>query len=264
MSGPRGRTLAIVQARMTSTRLPGKVLQPLVGAPMIIRQIERIQRSEALDDIVVATSDDASDDELVRVLQAAGVQVIRGPLDDVLARYIKAIDLYQPDVVIRLTGDCPLVCPSVIDLVVGAFHDSAADYASNTMRPTYPDGLDVEVIDPKALREVAEQSVDVHEREHVTLGVYRHPENFVIENVTDPERHDNSHLRWTVDNEEDLDFVRAVYDHLWATNPKFDYADILNFTEDNPAIGRTAADAARNAALDGLETGAMQHGGDNR
>ena len=264
MSGPRGRTLAIVQARMTSTRLPGKVLAPLVGAPMIVRQIERIQRAAAIDEIVVATSEDASDDELVGVLQAAGVQVTRGPLDDVLARYIKAIDLYQPDVVIRLTGDCPLACPSVIDLVVGKFHESAADYMSNTMRPTYPDGLDVEVIDPKALHQVAQESIDVNEREHVTLGVYRHPERFVIENVTDLERRDNSHLRWTVDNEGDLDFVRAVYDHLWATNPKFDYADILKFTEDNPAIGRTAADAPRNSALDGLETGAMQHGGDNR
>ncbi len=264
MSGPRGSTLAIVQARMTSTRLPGKVLAPLVGAPMIVRQIERIQRAAALDEIVVATSEDASDDELVGVLQPAGVQVTRGPLDDVLGRFIKAIELYQPDVVVRLTGDCPLACPSVIDLVVGKFHDSAADYVSNTMRPTFPDGLDVEVTDPKALRDVAEQSADVHEREHVTLGVYRHPEKFVIENVTDPKGRDKSHLRWTLDNEGDLDFVTAVYDHLWTTNSKFDYAEILKFTEENPAMGRTAADAARNAALDGLETGAMQHGGDNR
>lgn len=262
MSGPRGRTLTIVQARMTSTRLPGKVLAPLAGAPMIIRQLERIQRAQTLDDIVVATSEDASDDELVRVLQAAGVQVTRGPLDDVLARYIKVIALHQPDVVVRLTGDCPLTCPSVIDLVVRRFHDSAADYVSNTMRPTFPDGLDVEVIDPKALHQVAEESIDVNEREHVTLGVYRHPGKFVIENLIDPEGRDNAHLRWTVDNEGDLEFVTAVYDHLWATNPKFDYADILKFIEGNPAIARTAADAPRNAALDGLDTGAMRHGGD--
>lgn len=262
MSGARGRTLAIVQARMTSKRLPGKVLAPLAGAPMIIRQLERIQRAQTLDDVVVATSQDASDDELVRVLQAAGVQVTRGPLDDVLARYIKVMDVYQPDVVVRLTGDCPLTCPSVIDLVVGKFHDSAADYVSNTMRPTFPDGLDVEVINPKALRQIAEESIDMNEREHVTLGVYRRPEQFVVENVTDPEGRDNSHLRWTVDNEGDLEFVAAVYDHLWAMNPEFDYADIVKFTEDNPAIGRTTADAPRNAALDGLDTGAMRHGGD--
>lgn len=262
MSGARGRTLAIVQARMTSKRLPGKVLAPLAGAPMIIRQLERIQRAQTLDDVVVATSQDASDDELVRVLQAAGVQVTRGPLDDVLARYIKVMDVYQPDVVVRLTGDCPLTCPSVIDLVVGKFHDSAADYVSNTMRPTFPDGLDVEVINPKALRQIAEESIDMNEREHVTLGVYRRPEQFVVENVTDPEGRDNSHLRWTVDNEGDLEFVAAVYDHLWAMNPEFDYADIVKFTEDNPAMGRTTADAPRNAALDGLDTGAMRHGGD--
>ena len=261
MSGARGRTLAIVQARMTSTRLPGKVLAPLVGAPMIVRQLERIQRAESLDNIVVATSDDASDDELVHVLEMADFAVTRGPLDDVLARYIKAIDHYQPDVAVRLTGDCPLTCPSVIDLVVEKFHESTADYVSNTMQPTYPDGLDIEVIDPRALREVAEQSHDRHEREHVTLGVYRHPEKFVIENVSDPEGRDNSHLRWTVDNGGDLEFVTTVYNNLWTKNPSFDYADILKFTEGNPAIGRTAADAPRNAALDGLDTGAMRHGG---
>jgi len=261
MSGARGETLAVVQARMTSTRLPGKVVAPLADEPMIVRQLERIQRAQTLDDIIVATSQDSSDDMLARVVIDAGFEVTRGPLDDVLARYVQAIDRYKPRVVVRLTGDCPLACPSVIDHVVETFQDSAADYVSNTMQPTYPDGLDVEVVDPSALREVGRQSQDVHEREHVTLGIYRDPRKFHIENVTDPAGRDNSHLRWTVDDEQDLEFVTAIYNALWAENPVFDYDDILEFLGRNPGVSRSSDDAPRNAALDGLDTGAMRHGG---
>ena len=264
MSSTRGGTLAIVQARTTSTRLPGKVVAPLANAPMIVRQLERIQRARTLDDIIVATSEDSSDEVLARVVIDAGFEVTRGPLDDVLTRYVQAIDQHQPRVVVRLTGDCPLACPSVIDHVVETFHDSAADYVSNTLQPTYPDGLDVEVVDPRALRKVGRQSLDVNEREHVTLGIYRNPGKFLIENVTDPAGRDNSHLRWTVDNAEDLSFVTTIYNALWAANSTFDYDDILGFLSTNPGVSRTSDDAPRNAALDGLDTGAMRHGGDDQ
>ena len=248
-------TLAIVQARMSSTRYPGKVLAPLAGQPMILRQLERIQRAETLDAIVVATSTDASDDELAEIVKANGFDVVRGDLNDVLARFIRVIDLYQPETVVRLTADCPLISPKVIDEVVARFNQGDCDYASNTMTPTYPDGLDVEVVKAGVLREVADMSTDGHEREHVTLGVYRRPEKYRIANVAGDV--DLSHLRWTVDTPDDFAFVAAVYGELYPAKPDFDLADVLAYLERHPERTRTETDATRNAALTGLDTGAM-------
>ena len=251
-------TLGILQARVTSSRLPGKVLEPILGVPMIGRQIERLTRASSLDGLVVATSVDASDDELVSYLGTIGVSVVRGPLDDVLGRFVAVLDSYSPSVVVRLTGDCPLASPGLLDRVVGEFRARDLDYVSNTMVPTYPDGVDVEVVRADALRWVAEHSDDPHEREHATLGVYRRPELFTVGNVSGDE--DLSSLRWTVDNADDLAFVREVYSRLYAANPEFELADVLGLVRAEPALSRTTMDAARNTALDGLDTGAMKHG----
>lgn len=254
----RGRTVGVLQARMSSSRLPGKVLKPLFGHPMIIQQLERIQRATTLSDVIVATSIDSTDDVLVDALVGRGYEVVRGPLDDVLARFLGVIDRAQPDNVVRMTADCPLICPSVIDLVVRSFHESDADYASNTLTPTYPDGLDVEIFSAAAMRELAKLDLDHHEREHVTLGIYRRPERFALRNVADPTGADRSDLRWTVDTIEDFDFVQALYAHIFVANREFDYLDILEIIEQHPDLTRTIADAPRNAALDGIDTGAMQ------
>ena len=233
---------------------------PLSGQPMILRQLERIARAQTLNLIVVATSDDSSDDALASTIIDAGYDLVRGSLDDVLGRFIQVIDEYRPDVVARMTADCPLISPAVIDHVVTAFDMSDADYVSNTMVPTYPDGLDVEVVTAAALRQVASESSDIHEREHVTLGVYRRPERFGILNVSDPTGADHSDLRWTVDSADDFAFVEQVYANLLPMNPEFEYTDVLAFLEKHPELARTASDAPRNAALDGLDTGVMQHG----
>ena len=256
MTGQRGRTLAIVQARTSSSRLPGKVLLPLAGEPMILRQLERITRARLLDGIVVATSADPTDDDLVVLLADSGYDYVRGSLKDVLARYVQTVDGYQADVVVRLTADCPLISPQVIDLVVERFHALSADYVSNTMNPTYPDGLDVEVMSVSALRTVAREAVDPSEREHVTLGIYRQPARFIIENVVDPSGRDRSELRWTVDTAEDFDFVSEVYAHLFPT--EFKYEDVLGLLERRPDLIRTDRDAPRDAALNGVDTGAMK------
>lgn len=254
-------TLAVVQARMTSTRFPGKVLAPLLGEPMIIRQLERIARAQRIDALTVATSTDASDDELVQVLESAGYRVFRGSLDDVLARFIGAIDHFEAesghtvDSVVRLTADCPLTSPSVIDNVIEAFSESDSDYLSNTMTPTFPDGLDAEVVRTRVLREVAKFAVDPPEREHVTLGVYRRMAEYSISNL-EADR-DNSNLRWTVDTPEDFEFVTGVYGELYPHNPAFEYHDVLDYLERYPERSRTEQDAVRNAALEGLDTGAM-------
>ena len=240
---------------MTSSRMPGKVLAPLSGEPMIIRQLERIQRARSLDGLVVATSTDDSDDILASVVEDFGVPVVRGSLDDVLARFLVAVDALDPMAVVRLTADCPLTSPAVIDLVVEAFHASGADYASNTMTPTFPDGLDVEVVRAAVLRQVAAEATDPPEREHVTLGVYRRFERFRIENVVGET--DLSGLRWTVDTPDDYAFVVGVYDEVYPINPDFDVAEVLAYLERHPDRSRTSADAVRNAALSGLDTGAM-------
>jgi spore coat polysaccharide biosynthesis protein SpsF len=255
----RGRTIGVVQARTTSSRLPGKVLLRLGGQPMILRQLERTRRAKTLDEIVVATSDDPSDDELVQVVHDAGYRVVRGPLDDVLGRFTQVVRELHPVNVVRMTADCPLISPAVIDQVVQTFDGSDADYASNTMVPTYPDGLDIEVVTAVALREVAAITTDPHEREHVTLGVYRRPDQFVIENIQDPTGADHSHLRWTVDTPSDFAFVQTVYQHLASRNLAADYRDILALITENPELMDFHTDAARNTALNGLDTGVMQH-----
>ena len=249
--------VAIVQARMSSTRFPGKVLAPIGERPMILEQLDRVGRSSRIDRIVVATSDDPSDDSLAQVLQGAGYSVYRGPLDDVMARFAGAADQYQADAIVRITADCPLISPSVIDQVIEQFESAGVDYASNTLNPTYPDGLDVEVFRSSVLSDLARLDLDEDEREHVTLGIYRRPEQFTLHSVVDPTG-DRSHLRWTVDTPTDLEFVTWIYGNLADHRPDFDYSDILELLTEHPEQSRTTDHGVRNAALIGKDTGAMR------
>lgn len=230
-------------------------MRPLLGEPMIGRQIERIRRAQFIDELVIATSTDPADDVLVEYAATLGVPVVRGSLEDVLARFAAVIEQFQPDTVVRLTADCPLTSPVVIDRVIEDFLSSGVDYCSNTLQATYPDGLDVEVVRPSALLAVASHSDDAAEHEHVTLGVYRRADQFTLSNVRYEQ--DLSHLRWTVDTPEDFAFVEAVYAALYPANPNFDLNEILQLLEERPALVRTSADEVRNAALIGLDTGAM-------
>jgi spore coat polysaccharide biosynthesis protein SpsF len=228
--------LAILQARMSSTRLPGKVLRPLVGEPMLLRQIERLRRCARIDRLVVATSDDASDNELARVLHAAGVDVFRGPLDDVLARYRGALETFGPaDHVVRLTGDCPLADWTVIDATIEAHLRTGDDYTANTYgERTFAKGLDVDVVRSGALLEAAAEAQDPYEREHVLPFVYHRPERYrlggVFNTVSEGE------LRWTVDLPEDYDFVVEVYDSLYPTKADFLTQDIRSFMAGRPDL----------------------------
>ncbi|HEY2358039.1 MAG TPA: glycosyltransferase family protein [Phenylobacterium sp.] len=214
--------LAILQARMTSSRLPGKVMAPLLGEPMIGRQVERLRRARRIDKLMVATSTDPSDDPLAAYCESLDVPVFRGPLDDVLERYRGALSLNpQAKAVVRLTADCPLADPALIDEVIAHHYSAAADYTSNTLGTrTYPHGLDTEVIRPAVLLQAAERAQDPYEREHVTPYVYRRPETFRLAGVARAES--LAGLRWTVDLPEDLAFVRSVYAKLYPFNPDFD------------------------------------------
>lgn len=228
--------LAILQARMSSTRLPGKVLAPVAGAPMILRQMERLRRARSLDRIVVATSTEAGDDVLADVLTAAGVPVHRGDLADVLGRFVGALDAFGPaETVVRLTADCPLADPAVIDATIARFHETGADYASNVAEPrTFPKGLDIEVMRSDALRAAAAETVDPYDREHVTPFLYRNPERFRL--AGHAQETQEGEVRWTVDRPDDLDFVRAVYDALYPTDPDFTSDDVRAFVRRRPDL----------------------------
>lgn len=226
-------TLAVVQARMSSTRLPGKVLADVHGAPMVLRQIERVRAASLVDDVVVATSVDPTDDALVEVLAAAGIPSHRGSLHDVLDRYLSVARARGVDRLLRLTADCPLTDPAVIDAVVAAHEAAGTDYASNVLERTFPRGLDVESVTVEALARVAEVATPA-EREHVTQGIYRRPELFSLTSVT--QEVDHSDLRWTVDTAADLEFVRAVYAELGEISGVFDSEAILALLERRPEL----------------------------
>jgi len=234
--------LAILQARMSSTRLPGKVMADLAGAPMILRQIERLNRAPSLRQIVVATSDQPSDDPLAHAMQAAGVPVFRGPLDDVLGRFIGAIDAFGPaDIGVRLTADCPLADPGVIEATVALREATGADYAANAgERRTFPKGLDVEVFRVAALRAAAAETRDPYHREHVTPFLYRRPERFAL--AFHHQAVDEGEVRWTVDRPDDLEFVRAVYEALYPEDPAFTSDDVRAFVRSRPDLMHLGGD----------------------
>jgi len=218
--------VAILQARMTSTRLPGKVMKPILGMPMIGRHIERLNRCDSLDRIVVATSKDPSDDALARYCETLGVRVFRGALDDVLGRFAGAAIAHGPaEHVVRLTADCPLADPMVIDACVWRHIETGADYTSNTLDRSYPDGLDVEVMTAAALRTMHAEAQDPYEREHVTPFLYRNPDRFRIAQLV--QSAPLADRRWTVDTPDDFEFVSRVYYMLYPTNPRFEQADVL-------------------------------------
>lgn len=228
--------LAIVQARCSSTRLPGKVLAPVVERPMILRQLERLARCTKLDRLVVATSIDPTDDALAELMEEESIEYRRGSLTDVTERFMRVAEEFAPATIVRLTADCPLADPQVIDRVIEEHIQSGADYSSNTLERTYPQGLDVECMTFAAFSQLLQLPLSDSEREHVTLGIYSRPKRFMLHSVTQAENH--SDLRWTVDVPDDLKFVRVIYDALYAANPAFAQQDILDFLERNPQLSR--------------------------
>jgi spore coat polysaccharide biosynthesis protein SpsF len=226
------RTVAIVQARMGSTRLPGKVLLPLLGEPVLTRVMRRAARARTLDEVVVATTTLADDDAIVALAATEDWPVVRGSETDLLERYLVAARAHDADVVVRITSDCPLIDPEVIDATVGAFRAAAVDYASNALEPaTYPRGLDVEVIARAALERAGRDDADPAWREHATPYVYRHPELFRLLRV--PADDDHGDLRWTLDTPEDYRLIGRIYDALGRDD--FGWREALAVVEANPS-----------------------------
>ncbi|MNL17143.1 3-deoxy-manno-octulosonate cytidylyltransferase [compost metagenome] len=221
--------LAILQARVSSTRLPGKVLKPLLGKPMLLRQIERLKRARSIDRLIVATSVGPEDDALASLCIENGLECFRGSLDDVLDRFYQAARAVQPAHVMRLTGDCPLTDPEILDRLAELHLGAACDYSSTALEPTFPDGLDAELMTFSALEQAWQEAKLPSQREHVTPFLYQHPERFAIRALKNEV--DLSAMRWTVDEPSDFEFVTRVYEGLYADNPSFGMRDVLAFLD---------------------------------
>jgi spore coat polysaccharide biosynthesis protein SpsF len=226
------RTVAIVQARADSTRFPGKVLEPILGSPMLLRQLERVARARTLDRIAVATTSRGVDDPVAEMTADAGFVVVRGSTDDVLDRYRLAAEQTGADVVVRLTGDCPLIDPALVDEAVQAWRDhEEADFVSNALSGTYPDGMDTEVFPRPLLERACREARLPSEREHVTFYFWKSG-RFRVQSLVAPEP--LGRLRLTVDYPEDLAWVRRIYEELFPRNPGFSLADIVRVL---PSLG---------------------------
>lgn len=219
---------------MGSTRLPGKVLADLCGRPMLSRQLERLRRCREADALVVAIPDDEAQAPLAALVASEpGVQLVRGPEHDVLARYRAAAVAAGAGIVVRVTSDCPLIEPAVVDRCLSTFRARPdADYVSNVHLRTYPRGLDTEVFGRDLLELAFREATTTAEREHVTPFIYRQPERFKLVEVTHDE--DLNSERWTVDTPEDLDFVRRIYGALYDTTPDFVLEDVLAVLAQHP------------------------------
>jgi spore coat polysaccharide biosynthesis protein SpsF len=225
------RTVAIIQARTGSTRLPGKVLLPLLGEPLLSHVVRRVTRAGSVDATVVATTTMSNDDAIVELGEREGWLVERGSEQDLLERYLGAARAHGAERVVRITSDCPLIDPAVIDDVVDALATAEADYASNTLEPrTFPRGLDVEAMTMAALEAAGRADGDPASREHATPYLYRHPERFRLAGVRLPD--DLSGHRWTVDTPEDYDLVRRIYDALGRGD--FGWREALRVVDDHP------------------------------
>jgi len=227
------KVVAIIQAHMGSTRLPGKVLLDLAGEPVLARCVNRTRRAQTLDEVVVATTTKPADEVIVKLCAERGWPCFRGSEEDVLDRYYQAALTHQANVVVRITSDCPLIEPEIVDRVVQEFlkRHPEVDYACNTLpRRTFPRGLDTEVLRFKVLERAWREDLNPAWREHVTPYIRRHPDLFHIHGITNEV--DYSYMRWTVDTPEDLAFVRRIYEYFG--HDRFSWREVLAVLEEHP------------------------------
>jgi spore coat polysaccharide biosynthesis protein SpsF len=230
------RVVAIIQARTGSTRLPRKIFADIGGDTMLGRTVRRTTRAATVQEVAIATTDRPDDLAVVAEAERLGVRVTCGSEADVLDRYRQAARAFDADAVVRITSDCPLMDPAVIDLVVGEFLGHAGvDYCSNVLHRTFPRGLDVEVIRRDVLMRAAADARLPHQREHVTPYVLEHPALFALRSVALAE--DFSTYRWTVDEPDDLAFVREVY-HRLAPDDQFGWRDVVALLSAQPSMAR--------------------------
>lgn len=230
------KIIAIIQARMGSTRLPGKVLKKILGKPMLQLELERISRAKTLNQIVVATSRQPIDAQIARLASKLGFLVYRGSETDVLSRYYRAAKKFSADTIVRLTGDCPLIDPIIIDQAISKFKTENCDYVANVHVRSFPRGMDIEVFSFIALQTAWQQTVTPYDREHVTPYIYAHPRLFKLKEIIAPKALYRPELRLTVDEAPDFKLVKSIYQELYASKPHFKLQDIITCIDQHPEL----------------------------
>jgi spore coat polysaccharide biosynthesis protein SpsF len=228
------KVAAIIQARMNSTRLPGKILFKVLDTTLLAFQIERIRRVSLIDEIIIATTTNAIDDPIVDLCRKLGVAYYRGSELDVLTRYYETATVFEADIIVRLTSDCPVIDPFTVDRVIShfLFQSDGVDYVSNILKRSYPRGMDTEVFSIKALRIAQHQAAQMHDREHVTPYIYTNPDQFQLGSIE--YLSNESHYRWTVDTNEDFQLVSKIIETLYPSNPNFTLEDMLVLLKKHP------------------------------
>ena len=234
--------IAIIQARMGSKRLPGKMLKEIKGKPLVFYVLNQVKKSKLIDGIVLATTDTDKDRVLLETVEKIGFKTFAGDENDVLDRYYQSAKSFKGDIIVRVTGDCPLIDPRIIDKVIQRYNETGCDYASNVDPPTFPDGLDVEVFSFKVLENAWKEAKLSSEREHVTPYIYKNKDKFITINV---ENDSNlSKMRWTIDEKEDFLFLKMILDKLG--NKEINMKNILDVLEKFPELSKINVKFKRN------------------
>ncbi len=230
------KAICFIEARMRSTRLPGKVLRTIQGKPMLELMVERVRRAKTIEGVVIATTDQSADDPIVELSEKLSIGVFRGSEDDVLGRVLGAAHAYDADLIVETTGDSPLQDPAIIDIAVSDFLLGGADFVSNIFPYSSPRGTDVRVFTKDSLDEINRISKDPADHEHVSLHYWEHPEKYRLRNVTIPLPKEAASLRLTVDTPEDFRLVELVYAELYPKNPEFTIGDVAELFQRRPEL----------------------------
>lgn len=230
------KIVASIEARMDASRLPGKILKDILGKPMLERLVDRVRGSKWIHEVVVATTVAPGDEATLAACRKMGVACFRGSSEDVLDRVLKAAQTHDADLIVELTGDCPLLDPHVIDSVIQFYLDHEYDYVSNILERTYPRGLDTQIFSVEVLEEVARLTQDPTDHEHVSLYIYNHAEQFHLGNVPAPEEVRRPELRLTVDTADDLTLIREIYGRLYPVDPVFTLQDVVRLLDRAPDL----------------------------
>ena len=237
---------ATIQARLGSSRLPGKVLMEISGKPLLEIQIERLRRSCYIDRIIIATTDSSDNDRIEDLAGRLGCGCFRGSEDDVLGRVVGALAAFEIGIHAEFQGDNPLPDPEVVDFVIGFFLEHPEfDYVTNALRTTYPPGQEVSVYRASILADAEKQAIDSPLREHVGIHIYQHPDRYRLHNIEAPKEFCRPEFHLEVDTEEDFRLVEAVYTHFMPKNPDFSLRDIIAFLDENPIVARQNAAVPR-------------------
>lgn len=239
--------VGILQARMGSTRLPGKVLMEILGRPLLQLQIERLKRSKLMDQLVVATTESPLDNAVENLCSLIEVPCFRGSENDVLDRYYQAARKYDADYIVRLTGDDPLSDPELVDRMINKMLIEGCDALSNSFQPTYPEGLDATILSFKALKKAWSEARLQSQREHVTPYIFAENSDFNVYHFR--QKRDDSKLRWTVDYEEDFRLIEQIYNALYLKNPSFTTDDVYSLLDKDPLLKSLNSKFFRNAGL---------------